>query len=175
MQVLLLGGYSARNKPWIYEVADALEPLAEQRVVHEYAHWNDESKSLDAEAELTAIADEAQNLAEYVVFAKSVGCLLAVEGMHRGLLAPQACVFAGLPLDTAVRERGEAFARQIAAVNCPLVFVQNSDDPLGSYKDVKAYLEHAGAVRAMAVELPGETHDYSDTATLKTIVRGVLQ
>ena len=174
MQLLLLGGYSTRNKPWIYDVADALEPLADQRVVHEYAHWSDENISLDVEAELAAIADEAQNLAEYVVFAKSIGIVLTVEGMSRGLLAPQACVFAGLPLDTAVSERGEAFVRQLAEVSCPMVFVQNSHDPLGSYYALKQYLERAGVAQSMTIELPGDTHHYGDIDTLKTILRGVL-
>jgi alpha-beta hydrolase superfamily lysophospholipase len=175
MQLLLLGGYSTRNKPWIHEVGDALAPLVERCVVHEYAHWSGEGQDMDFAAELAAIAEEAEHLDDYVVFAKSIGIVLTVEAMSRGLLAPRICVFAGLPLSTAVVERGQAFARQLARLQCPLVFVQNNADPLGSYEAVKQYLERAGATQAMTVELPGDTHHYGDVGKLRTVVRGAMQ
>lgn len=172
MQLLLLGGYSPHNKPWIHEVGRVLAPLVDRSIVHNYAHWDSGGK-MDMEAELSAISAEAHELQDYVVFVKSIGIVLTVEAINRGLLAPKACVFAGLPIG-AVVERGEAFDMQLADLNCPVTFVQNTNDPVSSFEDVRTYVQRVHPANYTLVELPGNTHDYTDLDEIKSLIDKAL-
>ena len=172
MKLVLLGGMSPHNKPWIYQVRDALAPLFDECLVHEYAHWNDAEKTPDLEFELAAVADKVKSLSEYVVFAKSFGTALTLKGINGGLLSPVACLFAGLPL-ALIKEKGLVAADWLAASQVPTIIVQNTDDPVGGFAELKAYTAGASST-CQLVELPGNTHEYSDLQRLGELASSLL-
>lgn len=168
MNVLILGGISPHNQPWVHEVERALSPLADTVVVHEYAHWSQpEGTEMDIDYELRAAAEKAKSLREYAIFAKSVGTVLTLRGVASGLLAPKTCLFTGLPLKLIEREFPEMPA-WISANKAPVLLMQNSQDTAGSFADVQTYLKAINADWEL-VELPGDSHSYEDLGTIRKL------
>lgn len=173
MDLLLLGGLSAHNQPWIKDVGQALKPLANKTAVHQYAHWQT-GGDIDIEHELKAVAPKAQQLGDYLIFAKSIGAVIAAMGIERRVLKPKACVFAGLPLELIIKS-GFAFTEWLKTGIRPIVFVQNTNDPAGSCLEVRTYLQTSGLDNYQLLELPGDTHSYTNLDKLKEIVGEAME
>lgn len=171
MNILLLGGLNAHNQPWIRQVEQALKPLFDQCVVHEYAHWQT-GNDINLESELAGASAKAQELGDYVIFAKSIGTVISAMGISRQMLKPKACIFVGVPLGL-INKDAMPFTDWLSSAGCPLTFVQNSGDPAGSYDQVKTYLQGGSLAKYNLIELPGDTHDYSNLDELKKIVERI--
>lgn len=159
MEVILLGGQSPRHYDWVREVREALEFAGLPVVLHDYAHWQNGEHEINAEAELAALTALAAEQDDYIIVAKSIGCVLTSIGIVRGVLKPQACVFLGLPL-AATKMHDEAMAGM--ALLPPTIFAQNETDPLGSYEAIKAFTRQLVPPTSIFVALPGSSHDYTD-------------
>lgn len=170
MNALLLGGNSLRNREWIQRVGVSFSSLFDKITVHDYKHWQEGRPNISFEDEQPILAKEAAALDDYVVFAKSAGSILTVKSIHDGLIAPQKCVFAGTAL-AMVKNENLDFARWLSAVECPVLFIHNSDDPIASFNELKDYLSENGPTNFEMVELPGETHDYDDLEELTELVK----
>jgi predicted alpha/beta-hydrolase family hydrolase len=174
MHAVLLGGNSKNNQPWIRQVAGAFAPLFESCIVHEYAHWQSGAGShfIDFNKELTLLAPKVQDLGEYIIFAKSVGTVLTAKGIQAGSLAPKGCIFTGVPL-LLIKREAYPFTAILQAYRHPTLFVQNTSDPAGSFVEVKTYVEENNLLQPLnhMVELPGNTHDYTDLSALKNLTQ----
>lgn len=160
MQVIVLGGQSPRHYEWVREVREALEFAGLPVVIHDYAHWLRGDREIDFEAELEAFALLASDQEDdYMIVAKSIGCVLTAVALARGLIVPKACLLLGLPLNTAMQnaELPKGFAELPVAV-----FAQNEKDPLGAFEDVKAFARPLVSLATVFAALPGESHDYAD-------------
>jgi len=174
MNLLLLGGMSPRNREWIREVRDTLAPLFETSLVHDYAHWAAAGPHIDLEHELHAAHNQVRELGDYMIFAKSAGVVLSLKGIAEQALRPKACLFVGTPLRF-VHEHGHQMDVWLKSLTMPAVFAQNAHDPAGSYHELEGYLrEHLPSPHHRLVELPGETHDYTDLATLRELAETLL-
>jgi predicted alpha/beta-hydrolase family hydrolase len=175
MNLLVLGGLSPRNKEYVHRVADALGPLFEKTVVHEYAHWATSDSHMDLQHELNVLRARARELGgDYVIFAKSAGGVLVLKAIAAKTLRPRACLFAGLPLSFA-RQHSHEIDEWLKALTMPSVFVQNSHDPTGSYRELERFLsQHARGPHYQTIELPGDTHDYLDMPKLKDFISQFL-
>lgn len=170
MNALLLGGNSLRNQEWIHRVGEAFSPLFNDLKVHDYKHWLEGRPNINLADEQPVIAKEAAGLGDYVVFAKSAGSILTVKSIYDGLISPKKCVFAGTAL-AMVKNENLDFARWLSAVECPVLFIHNSDDPIASFAELKEYMTENGPANFEMVELPGETHDYDDLPELTELVK----
>lgn len=160
MQVIVLGGKNPQQYEWIREVREALEFAGLPVVLHDYAHWLRGEREIDFEAELDAIAElSAVQDDEYIVVAKSIGCMLGVISIAQGRLKPKACLLLGLPLKTA--KTNAELASALGSLPTT-IFAQNEQDPLGAYEDVKAFARPLVPATTAFVPLPGDSHDYAD-------------
>ena|SRR5579862_5552148 len=93
MNLLLLAGYSKHNQPWIHGVEDGFKNLFGTTIVHEYKHWETGEDFIDLEAELERVGRSSLAIQPYCIFAKSVGTVLTIKGIHQKMLHPRACLF----------------------------------------------------------------------------------
>ena len=173
MYIFILGGNSAHNKEWAYSLQKALISLADRVTVHEYAHWSNGEQFIDLDAELKALAAILPTADDYILVAKSMGSVLATKGIHQKLFKPAACIMMGIPLQI-IDDQHIAFKDWASTASCRLTYVQNDHDPLGSFMDVKAYLQEI-IVDSQLHVLPGETHDYIDFDMLEGIVANEIR
>lgn len=173
MNALLIGGANPRNKQWIQEVRRLFAPQMFGTVlVHNHRHW-EAGGDVDSTYELTTIAKEVATLGgEYIIFAKSIGAVLTLKGMRAGVLKPLRCIFVGLPY-LLLREDAD-FLPWLEANNVPILLGQNTNDPVGAFADVKEYLANVPPTFQL-IELPGDTHDYTDFQTLQTLIARSLE
>lgn len=163
MNVLILGGQSARHEAWVRQVQAALQPHFERAVILDYRHWR-EGGDMDIAYEMAQAAQLAADLDEYVVVAKSIGTVVATLDIATGQLHPARCVFLGFPLRSVVQSMP---AMQPAFASLPpVVFVQNEHDPLGDAAAVQPFVAASNAPAASFVTIPGSTHDYLDFALI---------
>jgi hypothetical protein len=173
MDLLLLGGYSAHNQPWLNDVEQTLKPLAGQTMRHEYAHWQN-GGDMDIDVELSGATDKSKQLSEYAIFAKSIGTVVAAKGIGQNQLKPTTCIFVGLPLNT-IQQRYPEFINWLKPSKVPIVFVQNSGDPAGHAADVRNFIAASGLEGYSFIELPGDKHEYGNLDELKNIVGEALK
>jgi len=172
VNLLLLGGMSPHNKPWIYEVEQALAPLFRHTLVHEYAHWSDPKKPMDINHEVAAVSEKLDHFGRYVIFAKSAGTLVTLKGMAVQALHPSGCLFAGLPLSLIREEHADASAL-MRFNDVPTIIVQHEADPVGSFAAVKSYLLETPSNYRL-IETPGTTHDYREFDVFKDLAAGLV-
>jgi len=170
MNLVLLAGNSYRNKEWIYRVKEVLSPLFDKSFVLEYAHWQSGEEEINLDNEILTLSNKLINDSNYSIFAKSVGSIVALKGINDGVLKPIKIIIAGLPLFS-IMESGTPFGKWLENSDVPLLIIQNTSDPLGSYLDVKKYfLELNIKSKYKIIELPGDDHSYNDLPKLKELV-----
>lgn len=169
MNLFLLAGNSKRNKDWIYSVGYALKVLFDAAKVHDYAHWESGEEFVDIEKELKTIIDETKTLLPYAIFAKSVGGVIAIKGINEKVLQPNTCIITGLPLSLIAKE-SLPVSEWLSETTVPITIIQNEHDPLGSYEDVREFVDKSGALTCTVVCAPGDTHSYEDLDLLKQLI-----
>lgn len=176
MHILILGGNSIKNEAWAYKVEAVVKPVADSTEVHEYAHWQRGELFIDLERELADVAAKAQVLTpnEYIIVGKSMGAVLTAKGLAEGKFHPKACVLIGTPLREIVSYKEILFKQWLESADCDLVFVQNRADPLGSADALRDYLNGSPLASRRLIELPSDTHDYSDMPALRRAVEVAL-
>jgi len=165
MNILILGGNSIQNREWVFSLAAALERTGASTIPYEYHHWKSGDDFIDIEYELTALQHSNLLTNEYILIAKSKGAVLALQGIHTGVLHPSRCVLLGLPLNV-IHEHSIPVQSWLSLAAATATFIQNEHDPLGSYDAVQSYLIEAGVPEAHIIASPGDTHDYLDFATI---------
>ena len=173
MNLLLLPGNNLNNKGWAYEARAALAPLFDRCVVHEYAHWTSGAAIADIDLEIEALRQATKGLDDYAIFAKSIGTVIASKGIHEGVLNPSKCIFTGAPLPL-IKSQAYEYTKWLTVFGKPILFVQNSHDPVAGYEELKTYLRSSELTNYELVELPGDTHSYDDFAMLKNLVKNFV-
>jgi len=173
MNALLFGGNSFRNKDWVHRVGESFNSMFDKVVVHDYAHWSSGEPNIDFKTEQEKLKAEVQDLANYIIFAKSAGAVLSAKSIHDDIARPQKCIFVGTAL--AMVENGNyPFPDWLKSIKCPVLFIHNSGDPVASFEKLRVYLEAHGPSAYELAELPGDTHDYEDFESLSTLVNNFV-
>lgn len=168
MNIVFLGGNSARHEKWVHDMAGVLDKPFDVAVAHDYRHWKTGETWIDMDYELTQVVEKTQGFEPYVVFAKSIGTMLALRAMHEGRMRPHACVFLGFPLNAAA-DMNLPVEAWLTSVNVPVYFLHNEHDPYGSASELDATLP-ASFDRSRITVLPGDTHDYMDTEIMADLL-----
>jgi hypothetical protein len=135
--------------------------LPDAKVAH-YRHWD-----MDVDADVAYEAECLRDRAVQLVVAKSLGTQIAAHAFKHSGFRPRAAVLIGTVIVDADGAMLELFRH--LADRIPVLFIQQSADPGGSYADLSRLV--AESARAEASEVPGDDHAYEDLSALAAIIR----
>lgn len=174
MDLLLLSGNSKRGKEWLEQVDRYLEPQFDKTYRHDYAHWEKDEPEIDLDLELERLTELAKTISQqYIVFAKSAGTILTSKAVAMGVLRPKACLFVGLPM-AMVHNQNLPAGDWLETADFPISVLQHTSDPLGSFRDVKQYVESLNHDNITVHEIVGDTHDYLEFQTFSDFINNLI-
>ncbi len=169
MNLLLLGGNSQRNQAWVKGVAENLKDIFDDCKVQNYKHWETGDQNINFDYELEQLASNANAMQPVAIFAKSVGSHLTLKAASTSMIDPKFCLLVGFPLSI-VADLTDEVEDWIKGMRVPTVVAQNNADPLGSFEEVKNYVDACQNPNVTVVELKGDTHDYDDIEKIRELL-----
>lgn len=160
LQTIFLPGNSIVNKEWLEKSKIELSTLFPNIILHNYKHWEENKPVLDFDYEINVLKEKI-NSKKTLLFAKSVGAILIIKMIKKGLIHPEKCIFLGIPLSWALKNNF-SLNEWIKDYNIPTLFIQNNKDPFCSYKELNNFLKENNVTNFKLVESEGENHDYED-------------
>lgn len=155
--ILILPGFSLRNREWANEVKDKIEMKTDKRVlVHEWRHWSKDAPSLNPLFEIEQILKEIENEDYVEIIAKSVGTMICAKLMEK--FSPEKIILCGIP--TVSDKRLVVMNKSISKYPADNIIVfQNSNDPFASFKEVKEFVNKINK-KIKVVEKQSSDHHY---------------
>lgn len=153
MQTIILPGFSGKNKEWSDEVANTLEVEGIIRPIH-WDHWDDEKEKFDAKEKATVVARHARGEKINIV-AKSIGTLVAAYIIQKIPDQIEKVVFCGIPVNDLDERDIDVIKKAISQIKDKIVVYQNSNDPHGSYEQIKNF-----EIDFHLTEKPSYNHEY---------------
>lgn len=169
MNIVLLGGNNVANKEWIESIEKLVKPDFDLTLVQYYKHWETGKKMMDFEYEYKALLDITKELSDYVIFAKSLGAILAIKAMVNGAINPKKCIFVGVAIGMGL-QMGLISESDLSKIKIPVLFIQKTNDPAIFAKDLKSMLEEQKVKNYTLKEIPGDNHDYEDIEMLNNLI-----
>lgn len=155
--IVVLGGNSPRNAEWAQALTKRFELYASV-YCHDYQHWHSGVADIDLNSELARLNTYLNGLhVSYSIIAKSAGAIVALKGIQEKTLQPKTLVCIGLPLVYAERRR-IPLQNLIKNNTIPTVYIQATNDPMGSGDAVKAAILGHGTYKFV----DSDNHDYAD-------------
>lgn len=163
----MLSGNSLRNKDWIEHAQIELANAFDETYVQDYAHWHSGHDWIDLEHELDILGEAVADIeSPYGVFAKSIGCVLALQAIDQDILKPAFIFLLGIPLDYIIKDYPQ-FKDILGNQDCPIGIIHNKNDKVGTSAAVADYLGE-DLVEDIRWQTPsGDTHDYEDYELLR--------
>ncbi|MDD3474757.1 MAG: hypothetical protein PHP08_02540 [Candidatus Dojkabacteria bacterium] len=164
MKYLFLPGNSKNNKDWINKLSE--EFSGPKSVIH-YDHWETGEDNIDFNIELEKIS-QLKNSDEYVVVAKSAGCVLALMIEKEKILNIKEFFFIGFPMSYIQNRKIDI--EELLRTNKPITFVQKMKDPQIGFEDLKKEISNikpnTNFVLYHKEGEPDDNHYYEDTGYL---------
>ncbi len=172
MPLLLLGWNNIHNQSRIKEVEQQLKSFFDETYIHIYQHRIAGEGDMDVEKEVDIVSVKIKDQKDLVIFAKSLGTVLSMKLMIDKWIVPQVCIFVWLPL-WYIRNMWFPLKTYLSKISCPVLFIQNKEDPAGSYTEV---VREIGQIsnNFSFVELPGSDHNYSDVEKFSEVISNYL-
>jgi len=173
--LLVLAGGSERNRAWGEACAHAYRGWFDMTYFLQYEHWATGEKNLDFLTELQKIEDTVVGVGvgTWFVIAKSIGSVLATKAIAEGLIAPERCVFFGMPLNLVADSVFAGDFSPLRALTMPVLAYHNDQDPTANYEFTKTKL--AAEVPGVHLQtLVGDNHDYLDFTTYEPDIKSFL-
>lgn len=174
MELILLSGNSKKNEAWIMEVEKNLKDLFDSTYVQHYKHWKKNNPIIDLNFELTVLSDYLKDKKDYIIFAKSIGSVLTMRAITEKKINPKACMFTGVPV-LWCKENNIPIDKWITNYSTPTYFIQNSSDPVIGANDFRKKLDEYNVKNYKFIELPGDTHEYTDFEKVKELVKELVK
>lgn len=176
-KLIVFPGNSPRNKAWGECAAQHFGGWFDAVYTPDYDHWATGESFINFDAELdklraNILKDEPDT--QYYVFAKSIGTILTVIAVKRGIIAPQKCVFFGMPLK--IVEEQETFGDDWSALSSftvPTLAFHSDRDPTADYAFTVAKLTELNPAITL-ITTPGDTHDYTEFVSYEVEIRNFL-
>lgn len=165
VNILLLPGKSSKNKPWVEKIASTFRTHNLATSVLSYSHWESESADFDFDSELKKLSVFGNEINKVIIFAKSVGTILALQAMYQEEIKPYACIFVGTAIEWA-RETEKDVNLWLREYSIPTLFIQKTSDPAISFENLKKLLISSGTKDYKLLNLPGDNHEYEDIELL---------
>jgi len=169
--LVLLWWNSIRNQQWIKNVEEQLRPFFDTTYIDEYQHRKIGTWDMDMQKEIALLSSYIKNRQETVIFAKSAWTILTIKTMTKIWKNPQKCIFVWLPLVN-VKKNWFSINSYIQKISCPILFIQNKNDPMGSFQEIINEVEWRPDFSFR--ELPGDDHQYDDVKALRDILISFL-
>lgn len=161
-QFVGLPGVVAPTYAWLTALLAQLGAVEGEATILDYRHWAD-----NADPDPLAEASRLENIVTERVVAKSIGTWIATAAFAQHGFVPRTAVLIGCPL---ARHGADGFTMLEAFVSAvPTLFIQQSDDKVGAYRDLAAVV--GGWPNATLVEVPGKDHVYADIDALGAAVQ----
>ena len=175
-KLLILPGNSERNRAWGEVCAEYFKDAYDLTCLIHYDHWGTEQTTIDFEAELekiAATAEGAHDEGDWVIFAKSIGSVLALKAVTTRAIKPRRAVFFGMPLELVADTEGPHWSL-LKSFTIPAIAFHNDADPTATYAYTKDTLA-AYAPTITLETLAGDTHDYLHFAAYEPAIKTFLQ
>ncbi|MFC1800961.1 hypothetical protein ACFLZB_00655 [Nanoarchaeota archaeon] len=158
--LIILPGNSTNNHFWSQELRSSLEKHFNTVDTLIYQHWEMVGDAeIDFDNESKVLETKATQQDSFVILAKSAGVILSLQAIQQGKINPQKCVYLGVPAKWA-DERGIDLNNLLGQYSVPTLFVQNTQDPMLSSKDLISFMGRNRIRNFELAPLPGDTHDY---------------
>ncbi|MCS7092467.1 MAG: hypothetical protein NZM26_03895 [Patescibacteria group bacterium] len=163
MKVLILPGFSVKNKIWLEEAGKSLSKGKRNScILHEWTHWRTgNKKDFSLKKEILGIKEKIKNQNNLFLLAKSIGTYVGAN-----LIAQEQdvdferMIFCGLPLNDLSVFAKEKFANCFFGISAKkILVVQNDLDPHGLYDQVKEFLNGANKDIKL-VKMQADNHNY---------------
>ncbi len=157
MKILILPGFSVRNKKWV-EVLKS--NLGDNAIVHEWQHWQTgNEKDFSPYNEANYITEKV-GTDEIQVIAHSAGTI--VTGLLLQKIAKQIkkVILCGVPIKNFDQEAIDLFKQVLQTYpSNQILFYQNSQDPHGSFSELKKFVHNINPEFTL-IEKVSDNHDY---------------
>jgi len=174
-KLIVLPGNSPKNKAWGEGMAAHFGGLFDDVYMQAYKHWETGEEVIDFEYEAARLAEEAAKGGELYIFAKSFGSILTFLSTSRGLIAPERCVFFGIPLNL-VEKQGlwQGSWAPIEGFKTPAIAFHNEHDPVADYAFTSRVLAEHGSGSVRIIPTSGDNHTYDDFSAYEPHIKDFL-
>ncbi len=172
MKLVVLPGNSKSNKDWSQKTADAFSELFPDQYIQAYTHWDEGKEIIDFDVEARKLKENVRE-DEFSIIAKSAGAMLAIYSISKGLIKPVKCVFLGLPILWA-KEHNFNLKDWFQKFNIQTVVIQNSNDPVTSYSELKKFVDDDLHHTLTLIETEGVDHKYDDQEKIRKLISNFL-
>lgn len=169
MNLIILPGNSIKNKTWAEALKTALESQFDSIYIQQYSHWETGEKFLDLEQEINTIMKLTNDLKNYIIFAKSVGVILALKAISEKKLTPSKCIFAGLAFSWAKLQNIDIILL-LKYYGISTLFIQNQNDPAISFQELSKLLKKLEVRDYQLTKFSGNKHEYEDIEALNNLI-----
>lgn len=169
MNYVLLSGNSIHNKLWVQELKQSIAAGSDNVYIHNYKHWDINEDFIDFDYELNSLINNIKDFPPFIVLAKSVGVVLALNLLKLNVNKPVACLFMGLPI-TLTNELGVTLNESFNDIDIPVIIAQNDKDPFGSFSDVSRLIKHTNNINIETYKFRGNTHSYINFDEINKLV-----
>ncbi len=151
------------------DVALSLSGSVDAVSLHHYDHWYSAEQEVSLTSELAHIKTLLPSKEEYIFLGKSLGVDLALSSIKKHKNLPVACVFIGTGVYSDSSEKKNTFSLRGHSV--PTLFIQNANDPRGSYVELAQTLERRGVKNASLYRARGKSNEYENISEIAREVR----
>jgi len=167
MDLIILGGNSPANQLWTEGMEKTFKQDFGRIVKIDYDHWRNEKPLINLDIEVDKLAREADGK-KVVIFAKSAGNLVTLKAIYGNRVKPNKCVFMGVPIDWA-RQNNFDLPAWLTDYSVPTLFIQQEDDPFGSFSNLKELLEEKQVQNYTLEQVPGNDHGYTNFEEIRKL------
>ncbi len=144
---------------WIEEVKERFDGFASGEILY-YIHWDTGEEWADIPKESVNLQKLIGDTKDYVVFAKSIGSIIALKNIYEKTISPKKLIICGLPYLTA-KASGYEIDKYLEELHVETIFIQNEFDPLAGYEDVRKIVEEKVKVDCKVINEVGiDSHSY---------------
>lgn len=172
MNIIILAGNSLENYKWAEQLKTALDNSAEVSI-QDYSHWKSGDKFIDMPKEQKKLIEIANDLDHYIILAKSIGVILAIQSICEQKIKPLKCIFVGTAFNWA-KENNYQIEQWLSDYFIETLFIQNEHDPAISFEELKSIISKNNIVNHQLVKLPGDNHKYNAN-TIAELARSFLK
>ena len=159
MNIIILAGNSHENYTWAQKIKATLGNFA-KITIQDYDHWKSSNKFINMPEEKKKLIEIASGLENYVILAKSIGVILAIQSIYEQNIKPSKCIFAGMAFNWA-KENNYPIDQWLGSYSIETLFIQNENDPAISFEDLRCVINKNNTVNYQLIKLLGDNHKYN--------------
>lgn len=156
-KLLILGGNTDNNIQWIQRAANFFKKYYEVDYIN-YNHWK-KHQSINLEEEIVKTVSKIGKNTNTIILSKSVGSIVTLLGVERGLINPKKIIILGFPLRYIEKNKIEINSIMDKVIKkTKVIIIQQKNDPIGKYQEVYNLYNN----KLDVFEIPGNYHIYSN-------------